>query len=51
MRIEERKAEDRTVGDRFQTVEWPLRERLPFSSAGRGAYQLPSLVDGITATL
>ena len=52
VRIEQRKAEDRTVGDRFQTVDMAIAREIAILLGGGAAdSQLPSLVDGIMATL
>ena len=52
VRIEERNPEDRTIGDRFGAVDTAIaREIAILLGASAASAQLPSLVDGITATL
>ena len=52
VRIEERNPEDRIIGDRFRAVDTAIaREIAILLGASAASAQLPSLVDGITATI
>jgi hypothetical protein len=52
VRIEERKPEDQTIRDQFRAVDMAIaREIAILLGANAADAQLPSLVDGITATL